>query len=104
MTITDDGRRPMTGAAEGTIITRKSYRTYNKQQLNNILFWINKLGDGSNILVMKDLVISNEPLQTSLDTGISWDIPVADLKQIIENFEAEDEDVSESSEDENYEF
>ena len=91
MIITEDGRVPMLGQQEGTIITRSSYRKYNKQQLNNILFWINKLGDGNVVFVLKDFIISNEPVQTTADTGILWDMPTMDLKQIIEDYKPEDE-------------
>ena len=108
MIITEDGKTPMIGMREGAIITGQSYRIYNKQQLNNILFWISKLGNGKNVLVIKDFKISNEPVQTSMDIGISWDIPTMDFKQIIEEFaestSAEENAVEdeESAEEENY--
>lgn len=111
MMITENGRIPMIGMKEGAIITGQTYRIYNKQQLNNILFWINKLGDGKDVLVIKDFLISNEPTQTSMDIGISWDIPTTDFKQIIEEFDAELERAEEEAEadgekteEENYDF
>ncbi len=110
MIVTEDGKTPMSGMKEGAIITGESYRIYNKGQLNLILFWINKLGDGTNVTVIKDFEISNEPVQTSLETGISWDIPTSDFKQIIEEFDAEfeqakkEEESEEDEEEENYDF
>lgn len=113
MIVTNDGKTPMSGMKESAIITGESYRIYNKGQLNLILFWINKLGDGADVTVIKDFVISNEPVQTSMETGISWDIPTSDFKQIIEEFDAELEQATkeeeldaeqEDSEDENYDF
>lgn len=105
MLITGDGRTPMTGMKEGAIITSQTYRTYNKQQLNNILFWINKLGNGGDVVVSKDFVISNKPVRTGISVGISWDIPTSNIKQVIEesNKEAEQMEI-EYAEDENYEF
>lgn len=102
MMITEDGRKPERGLMMGTIITRSSYNKYNKQQLNNILFWINKLGDGKDVVVMDDFIISNEPVQTTINTGILWDIPTMDLKKFIEEYESveEEEEVEEVQEHE----
>ncbi len=99
MMITNDGSTPMIGMKTGTIITAQTYRVYNKQQLNNILFWINKLGDGNNVLVIKDFVISNKSVQTSMEVGITWDIPPADFNQYIEEFDAEMDDEGELEEE-----
>lgn len=112
MIVTEDGKTPMIGMKEGAIITGESYRIYNKGQLNLLLFWINKLGDGENITVIKDFEISNEPVQISMETGISWDIPTSDFKQIIEEFDAEleqakkeeDDAEQDENEEENYDF
>ena len=98
MIITSDGKTPITGMREGAIITGQTYRIYNKQQLNNILFWINKLGDGNDILVINNFEILSEPVQTSMEIGISWDIPTTDFKQIIEEFDAETEQAEEEAE------
>ena len=56
-------------------------------------------------------MISNEPTQTSMDIGISRDIPTTDFKQIIEEFDAELERAEEEAEadgekteEENYDF
>lgn len=89
MMITEDGKIPRIGLKEGAIITRHAYRIYNKQYLNNILFWINKLGNGDDIYVEKNFVISNEPIQTSMEIGITWDIPTTDFKKFITEFDAE---------------
>jgi len=110
MMITEDGKTPMIGMKEGAIITGQTYRVYNKQQLNNILFWINKFGDGGDVFVTGDFVISNEPVQTSMEIGITWDIPTADFKQIIEESDAEllakeaEDEEDEEYEEENYDF
>jgi hypothetical protein len=111
MMITEDGKKPLIGMKEGAIITGQTYRIYNKQQLNNILFWINKLGDGNDVFVIRDFEISCEPVHTSMEIGISWDMPTSDFKQIIEEFDAELEQAKEDAEvdeddmeDENYDF
>lgn len=100
--ITKDGKTPVRGIEEGAIITRESYNIYNKGQLNLILFWINKLVDVKNMPEIKDFEISKEPIQTSIETGISWDIPVADFKQIIEEFDADVQHMEEKPESEEY--
>ena len=100
MIVTEDGKKPMQGMEVGPIITGETYRIYNKGQLNSILFWINKLGNGKDISVIQDFEISHEPVQTSLEVGISWDIPTSDFKQIIEEFDSESEEIeTEFSED-----
>ena len=93
MIVTEDGKKPMQGMEVGPIITGETYRIYNKGQLNSILFWINKLGNGKDISVIQDFEISHEPVQTSLEVGISWDIPTSDFKQIIEEFDSESEEI-----------
>lgn len=113
MLVTEDGKTPMRGMKEGAIITGESYRIYNKGQLNLILFWINQLGNGANLKIIQDFEISNEPVQTSMETGISWDIPTTDFKQIIEEYDAEvlqatkeekSEADEEDSQEENYDI
>ena len=94
--LTKDGKTPITGIKENAIVTGQTYRIYNKQQLNNILFWINKLGDGNDILVINNFEILSDPVQTSMEIGISWDIPTTDFKQIIEEFDAETEQAEEA--------
>lgn len=96
MVITDDGTRVSQDSRSGTIITRSSYNSYNNSFLNNILFWISKLGDGNDLFILKGFVISHEPIQTTIDTGINWDIPTSDLKKFIEDYDNEvDEDKEE---------
>jgi len=89
MVITDNGRHISKDSRSGTIITRNSYNKYNNNLLNNILFWISKLGDGNDLYVIKNFVISNEPVQTTINTGINWDIPTSDLKKFIEDYDKE---------------
>ena len=105
MLITKDGKTPVTGIRERAIITSQTYRTYNKQQLNDILFWINKFGDGSDVLVAKSFVISSEPVNTSIDVGISSDIPTKSIQEVIKETNKETEQIMmEELEEENYEF
>lgn len=110
MIITEDGKTPRIGLKEGAIITEHAYRIYNKQYLNTILFWINKLGDGNDVCVVKDFMISNEPVQTNMEIGITWDIPTTDFKKFIMEFDAElasanEEDAGlEELGDENHDF
>lgn len=99
MVITDDGRRVSQDSRSGTIITRSSYNSYNNSFLNNLLFWISKLGDGNDLFVVRNFVISNEPVQTTINTGINWDIPTSDLKKFIEEYDNRVEDEEEESEE-----
>ena len=92
MIITSDGLTPVHETQSGALITGHTYRIYNKQQLNNLLFWINKLGNGNEFIAASNFKISNTPVQTNLDVGISWDMPTSDLKQIIENFDEKSND------------
>ncbi|MCE2507491.1 MAG: ATP-binding protein [Nitrosopumilaceae archaeon] len=91
MIITDDGRQVTKDSRSGTIITRSL--------LNNILFWISKLGDGKDLYVVKGFVISHKPVQTTINTGINWDIPTSDLKKFIEEFDAQANDDEEEEEE-----
>lgn len=90
--ITIDGRRVISGLREGTIITKLSYNKYNDAHLNNILFWSNKLGNGDDIHILEDFVISSEPVQTKVKYGISWDIPTTEIKTMIESYKPEIEE------------
>lgn len=105
MVITDDGKRVSQDSRSGTIITRSSYNNYNNSVLNNTLFWISKLGDGNDLFILKEFVISHEPVQTTINVGINWDIPTSDLKKFIEDYDAqvnEDEEEEESDEGDQY--
>lgn len=105
MVITDDGTRVSQDSRSGTIITRSSYNSYNNSFLNNILFWISKLGDGKDLFILKGFVISHEPVQTTINAGINWDIPTSDLKKFIEDYDAEvneDEEEEEPEEGDQY--
>lgn len=100
--ITTNGTQVISGLKEGTIITKLSYNKYNDAQMNNILFWINKLGDGEDVKILDSFVISADPVQSSTEYGISWDLPTTELKTMIENYkpEIEDDDIGEEISDE----
>ncbi|NDB33575.1 MAG: ATP-binding protein [Nitrososphaeria archaeon] len=100
--ITIDGKQVLSGLREGTIITKLSYNKYNDSHLNNVLFWINKLGNGEDVVILEDFIVSSEPINISVDHGISWDIPTTELKSMIENYkpEIEDDVVEEEQNDE----
>lgn len=100
MVVTTDGKTPTTSIEARAFITSQSYGIYNKQQLNEILFWINKLGGGWDVSAGHGLTISREPVQAAAETGIAWDIPVADWKQFAEEF-AEGAEYVSGSGDEN---
>ena len=112
MLVTIDGKTPVTGIPERALITSQSYRIYNKQQLSNTLFWIDKLGGGNDVSLGKDLVISHDPVRISTELGIAWDIPVTDWKDFAEEFEKDGEPVGQVNadyenrvgEDEAYDF
>lgn len=97
--ITEDGKRVTKGLKEGAIITQHSHNTFNKQYLNNILFWINKLGDGMEIKILDDLIISVNPVRTTLDHGISWDMPPSEIKTFIEEYEDDVAEVEEGDDE-----
>lgn len=86
MVVTTDGRTPQTSIGARAFITSRSYGIYNKQQLNSILFWIDKLGGGGDISLGNNFTISREPVRTYAGIGIAWDIPVADWKKFAEEF------------------
>lgn len=89
--ITVDGKQVISGLREGTIITKLSYNKYNDAHLNNILFWSNKLGNGEDIQLLEDFVVSCSPVKTVSEFGILWDIPTTELKYMIENYKPEPE-------------
>ena len=89
MVVTIDGKTPQTSIEARAFITSQSYGIYNKQQLNSILFWINKLGKGEDVLLGSNFTISRDPVQVDAEIGIAWDIPVADWKEFVEKFDEE---------------
>ena len=84
--VTLDKKKPSKEMIYGPTITKETYRIYNKQYLNSLLFWIAKLGNGGDI-VIDDLVISNMPVETKIHRGIKHDIPVSDFKKIIKEYD-----------------
>lgn len=89
--ITSDGKKIISDSTTGSLITKFSYNKYNNAHLNNILFWSNKLGNGSNMCILNDFIVSSDPIQTKSQYGISWDIPAKELKSMIENYIPETE-------------
>ena len=111
MVVTTDGKTPETSIRARAFITSRSYGIYNRQQLNSILFWIDKLGGGEDVSMGHSFTISREPVQAHAAIGIAWDIPVADWKQFAEEFAEEAEHVSDTGDgasdapgDERYDF
>ena len=84
--VTSDKKNPIHDMKYGPTITKETYRIYNQQYLNNLLFWIYKLGNGGEIKI-DDLVISNIPVKTKINRGIKYDTPVSDFKKNIEEFD-----------------
>jgi len=78
--ITEDGKRPISGFTEGTIITSLSYNRYNNSYLNTVLFWMHQLGNGKDIQIGDYLTISADPLTTELPVGIIFDIPSSEFR------------------------
>jgi len=89
--LTNDGKHAIAGFKEGTVITRLSYNKYNSSYLNNLLFWIYKLGDGDDIHIRDYLTISSKPATTELPVGIIFDIPSSEFR--LEIAEESEEDV-----------
>ena len=89
MCITQDGVHMYSDHNTGPIITKKTYRIYNKQHLNNTLFWINQLGNGDDIEVCQDFIISSEPVRTKTCIGILSDVPASDVREAINEYEIE---------------
>ncbi|MGY4884131.1 MAG: ATP-binding protein [Nanobdellota archaeon] len=87
-TLTDDGRKVISGFLEGTIITSLSYDMRNNNYLNNILFWIEQLkGDNDFIKITDYLEIDIEPSKSKLQKGIIFDLPSSEFKIDIEEEE-----------------
>lgn len=101
--ITEDGKRPISGEKEGTIITRLSYNRYNSIYLNNILFWIHQLGTGQNIKIKDYLEILANPTMLNTPVGILFDIPSSEFRLKIENDELEETSETDNGED-NYDL
>ena len=78
--ITLNKKNPEINTEYGPIITKESYRIYNQQYLNSILFWINKLENTDEF--NNELEISNTPIKIKINKGIRHDIPVTDLKEM----------------------
>ena len=88
MVITSDGRHPKDGPDQGAVITSLQYDKYNSSYMNTILFWAKKLSNGGeDIMLDNGLKISATPVETTIGSGIRWDIPTTDLKEIIENYD-----------------
>jgi hypothetical protein len=82
--LTEDGKRVIAGAEEGTVITRLSYDKYNGNYLNTILFWIYKLGGGASINVNDYIEVDPTPVAAKMAYGILFDIPSSEFKLEIE--------------------
>jgi hypothetical protein len=95
--LTHDGRHPISGFEEGTVITRLSYNKYNSSYLNTVLFWIHQLGDGENIKIGGYLEIDSKPVTANMSVGILHDIPSSEFRLQIE--ESEDEGIFEKGDD-----
>ena len=78
--ITEDGVRSLHNSAIGTLITTLSYKNYNSNYLNNVLFWIYQFGQGKDIEISSYLTISNKPVELKTNYGISHDIPSTESK------------------------
>lgn len=81
--ITEDGRSPLIGSKEGTIITRMTHGRYNSSYLNHVLFWISRLSGARDriYLARGDLVISAKPCESKLAFGIMADRPSTETMQ-----------------------
>lgn len=86
MILTEDGRKATYGTAEGTVITRKTYNKYNTSYLNNLLFWIYKLSNGSESISLASgkVEVSAKPIEVKMDVGILSDRPA---REIIDDFD-----------------
>jgi hypothetical protein len=90
--ITEEGTRSISGAREGTIITRLSYSMHNSKYLNNILFWINQLSDNGLIKIRNYIEIDSNPTKLVIPKGIIFDIPSGEFE---DSSEEEQEEVTE---------
>ena len=89
--ITEDGRNPIFGEKEGTIITRLTHNKYNANFLNSVLFWIQKLANGKDALYLLDrqIVVSTDPVETDIEVGIRADIPPSESSLEVEDVGSE---------------
>lgn len=85
--LTENGKKSISGFDEGRVITRLSYDVYNNSYLNTILFWIDKLGDGKNILIRDYIEIDSKPASIDMKVGILFDTPSSELRVRIEDDE-----------------
>lgn len=87
--LTDDGRRAIFGAKEGTVITRLTYNRYNSSYLNSILFWAFKLADGKEKIELRggNIVVKSKPAETAIDVGLLSDRPASEPMQEIPEIE-----------------
>lgn len=81
--ITNDGKDPLVGSKEGTIITRMTHDRYNASYLNHVLFWISRLSKGGEIITLArgKLTINPKPCETKLAYGIMADRPTSEPLQ-----------------------
>jgi len=78
---------------QGSVITSLQFKKFNDQYLNNILFWIKKLSDGNDELkVLPQFIVSGEPVNSSIDHGIRWDIPTSEIKNFIESYKPDSDE------------
>lgn len=75
--ITEDGRNAIFGEKEGTIITRLTHNKYNADYLNSVLFWIQKLANGNDVLSLSNdlIIVSTDPVEVDIGVGIRADVP-----------------------------
>lgn len=93
MVITSDGRHPKEGPDQGAVITSLQYDTFNNSYLNTLLFWAKKLSDGAEEITLPiGIIVSANPVSTKLQSGIRWDIPATEIKDLIESHESDVDD------------
>ncbi|MDA7949537.1 MAG: ATP-binding protein [Hyphomicrobiaceae bacterium] len=80
--ITSDGKRIISDKTTGPLITKLTYNKYNQSHLNDIFFWINELGEGKDIRIMDNFIVSSKPVEARTQFGIHWDIPPQDLESM----------------------
>lgn len=78
--LTEDGKKGIFGASEGTVITRLTHNKYNSAYLNSILFWAYKLANGKDNIEFldNDVLVSANPTGTKINVSILSDRPVHD--------------------------
>jgi hypothetical protein len=92
--LTDDGRRAIFGAKEGTVITRLTYNKYNSSFLNSILFWVYILAEGGDQIAIAggEVKIVAKPKSSIVEVGILSDKPASET--MLESPEIEVEEPS----------